>query len=214
MAPVLVALVVAACTALNQVTPATAAQETDAEVFLRDFRPAWASGDVRHVLALFAPEAVVALNYREPGGPSEYWGGLPGSMTLRDGVALLLESGHRPLPDLATVQTAPTVFGGAPATTLRWTYRRASLVPGVPPEVGTDELVLQGGLLVSYTRTPDGTNEAIRLLALDRAASRLAALSGSTSEGAGAAATRWPADGLPNLVRGRPGTELEPSAHR
>ena len=186
--PRLVALALAALAGLTLAPPPAAAQETDVGVFLHAFQPAWSSGDVHQVLALLAPEAVVQLNYREPGGPAEFRGTGPGSMTLHDGVALLLEAGAR--PDFATYQTAPTVFGGAPATTLSWTYRRPSLVRGVPQEVGTDELVLQGGQLLAYTRMPDRAIEASRGLALERVVSQLAArqpiaTDGPSADGAG-----------------------------
>jgi len=75
-----------------------------------------------------------------------------------------------------------TVFGGAPATAVRWAYGRPALVPGVPPEVGTDELILQGGQLVAYTRTPDGANEAARV----RALAALAAPTAGAANGADA----------------------------
>jgi hypothetical protein len=144
----------------------TGTSETAAAAFLPAFRQAWAGGGVAEVLPLFAAEAVVQLDYREPGGPLEYRRGGAGPMALRAGVALLLGPGAQ--PDPATLQVAPVVFGGAPATAVRWAYRRPSHLPGVPPEVGTDDLVLQGGRLVAYTRAPDGANEAARLLALSR----------------------------------------------
>jgi hypothetical protein len=87
-------------------------------------------------------------------------------MPLRDGVAALMHGAAR--PDLATALAAPAVFGEAPVTAVRWAYERPSLVAGVPPEVGDDELILRNGRLLLYTRTPDGSNEAARLLALGR----------------------------------------------
>ena len=162
--------------------------ETEVAAFLPAFRQAWAGGGMGQVLPLFAPEAVVQLDYREPGGPQEYRGGGEGPMALREGVALLQGSGAQ--PDLATLQVAPVVFGGAPAAAVRWAYQCPSHLPGVPPEVGTDELVLQGGQILAYTRTPDGTNEAARALALARAMARLAAQDARAADVVGAGGAR------------------------
>ena len=200
----LTALVLAVLAGLGLLPPPAAAQapggpETDVGTFLPAFRQAWAGGGVAQVLPLFAPEAVVQLDYREPGGPLEYRGGGAGPMALREGVALLLGSGAQ--PDLATLQVAPVVFGGAPATAVRWAYRCPSHLPGVPPEAGTDDLVLQGGQLVAYTRTPDGTNEAARKLALDRTMASLAAQAARVTDEAGVGGAR----GAPNTQeRGAP----------
>jgi hypothetical protein len=166
------------------VAPAIGAPETDAAAFLPAFRQAWASGDVLELLGLFAPEAVVELDYREPGGPLAYRGGGSRPMTLRAGVARLLDAAAQ--PDLAAPQTAPVVFGGAPATAVRWAYRGPGRVPGVPPEIGLDEAVLQGGQVVAYTRTPDGANEAARVRALARALAALAAPTAGAAPRAGA----------------------------
>jgi hypothetical protein len=109
-------------------------------------------------------------------------------MPLRDGVAALMHGAAR--PDLTTVLAAPAVFGGAPATAMRWAYQRPSLVAGVPPEVGDDELTLRNGRLLLYTRTPDGSNEAARLLALSRSMGSKAAQTVRAADRTGAEGAR------------------------
>ena len=169
-----------------------AVQETDVAAFLPAFRQAWASGEVSQVLPLFAPEAVVAFNHREPGGPLEYRGGAEEPMPLRDGVAALMHGAAR--PDLATALAAPAIFGEAPATAVRWAYERPSLVDGVPPEVGDDQLILRNGRLLLYTRTPDGSNEAARLLALSRSMGSKAAQTVRAADRTGAEGARGAPD--------------------
>jgi hypothetical protein len=181
---------------------ATAVPEGAGGAFLPAFRQAWASGDVLRVLPLFAPDAVVELRYRDPNGPMTYRDGGRRGLTLRDGVAALLDAGAR--PDFTTAQEAPVAFGGAPASGTRWAYRRPSAVPGVPPEVGADELVLRGGRILLYARTPDGTNEAARMLALGRAVAAQGARSAGVTDGA----TTGGARGRPSpRERGAPGVE-------
>jgi hypothetical protein len=75
---------------------------------------------------------------------------------------------------------------------VRWAYRRPSRVPGVPPEVGLDEVVLQGGRVLAYTRTPDGTKDAARVLALARTMASLGARPAGATEGPGAGSARGP----------------------
>ena len=182
---------------------ATAVPETAGVAFVPAFRRAWASGDVRQVLPLFAPDAVVELRYRDPDGPMTYQDpdgpmtyrdGSRRGLTLRDGVAALLDAGAR--PDFTTAQEAPVVLGGALASGTRWTYRRPSAVSGVPPEVGADELVLRGGRILLYARTPDGANEAARMRALGRAMATRAMPSSGIPDGA-----------RPGGARGQPDTQ-------
>jgi hypothetical protein len=167
---------------------ATGVPETDVAAFLLAVRQAWGSGDALQLLPLFAPDAAVELNYPDPGGPLVYRGGGAAPMPLREGVARLLDAAAQ--PDLASPQTAPVVFGGAPATTVRWAYHRSSRVPGVPPEIGLDEVVLQGGQILAYTRTPDGPNEAARVAALARTTAALSATAAGAADGAGAGGAR------------------------
>jgi len=193
------ALVVFGLAGLSPGPPPAAAQapgvpETDVAAFLLVFRLAWRSGDVLQLLPLFAPGAVVELQYRDPEGPIVYGGDGAAPLRLRDGLARLLDADAQ--PDLAASRTAPVVFGGVPATAVRWPYHRPSRIPGVPPELGLDEVVLRGGQILAYTRTPEGTNEAARVSALARTTAALSANAAVAADGADTGG-----------ARGRPSTQ-------
>jgi hypothetical protein len=98
--------------------------------------------------------------------------------------------------DVAGRQTTSAVLDGAPAVRVRWTYTRGGSAPGpaggaLPPEAGTDEVVLRGGRIAAYTRTPDAATLRARAQALGLA------LAAATPPGAAAPA--------PGPASGRPG---------
>jgi hypothetical protein len=154
-------------------TPRQHDREPDLVAFVQAFDATWSAHDLEAVLACFAPDAVVALNYRgwnHPEEGNEDYRGAAGSLSLRAGVAVLMGAGVQ--LDLGGYQASPVVFGGAPATLVGWTYQRATPPPALPsalpPEVGADEVVLREGRILAYTRTPDGASQTARAQALDR----------------------------------------------
>jgi hypothetical protein len=154
-------------------TRAAAQEGTEGAAFLSAFRDAWVTGAVERVLPLFAPEAVVILTREDPESPEEYRGDTTPA-PLRAGVAALLRSGAQ--LDLAGAQTGAkgAMVDGVPTTFVRWTYQHPGAGLPVPPEIGTDELVLRAGRILTYTRTPEGANQRARARALDRHIASLA----------------------------------------
>ena len=141
--------------------------------FARTFATAWGTRDPEAVLALFAPDAVITLAYGAAGasvagdyedGPLVY-GGPTEPFSLRMGVAALADGGVR--IDPSGHQPAAVDFRGIPATLARWPYRRDPPVPALPPELGTDSVVLRAGRILAYTRTPDRASLAAQGHALD-----------------------------------------------
>jgi hypothetical protein len=197
-----VALALAAASPLAGAAAAAAPRRTDREADLlavaQAFAAAWSAHDLEAVFALFAPEAVITFDYGPAGDPEdgheEYRGG-GGPRPLRAGVAVLMEASVR--VDPGGLQPVPVVFGGAPATAVRWPYRRDALPPGplppLPPEVGTDEVVVRGGRIVAYTRTPDEEARAARARALDRATRAMAVRTAHPTAAPAGAAQRSPA---------------------
>jgi hypothetical protein len=145
------------------VAPAAAAADGPVLSVLSALQRAWARGDVDGVVALFAPEGVVVLDPANPGGPDLYRRAPPAG-PLRAGVRQLLADGAQ--IDVAGHRAATVVFAGAPTSRATWAYGRPPIVPTVPPEVGEDAVVLRGGQIASYTRTPDGATQAARAAAL------------------------------------------------
>jgi hypothetical protein len=79
---------------------------------------------------------------------------------------------------------------------VRWGYTREGTAfvitgGGLPPETGTDEVVVRGGRIVAYTRTPDPAALQARRQALDRANERIAAR--ASADGGPAAEPHAPA---------------------
>jgi hypothetical protein len=73
---------------------------------------------------------------------------------------------------------------------VRWTYTRGGTAPGpaggaLPQEAGTDEVVLRGGRIAAYTRTPDAATLRARAQALALAAAA-ATPPGAAAPGPGA----------------------------
>jgi hypothetical protein len=200
LAPAALALVAAAPLA-GAAAPAAAPgrpdREADLLAFAQAFAAAWSAHDLEAVFALFAPEAVITFDSGPASDPedghTEYRGG-GGPRPLRAGVAVLM--GASVQVDPGGLQAAPVVFGGAPATVARWPYRHAALPPGplppVPPEVGMDEVVVRGGRIVAYTRTPDGEARVARARALERATSAVALRSAHPTAAPAGAAQRSP----------------------
>jgi hypothetical protein len=143
--------------------------------FVEAYTAAWSAHDLEAVLALFAPDAAIAFDYGPSGddddGHAEYRG-TAAPFSLRAGVAALMEAGVR--VDPGGHQAAPVVFRGAPATLARWPYQRATVLASLPPELGTDAVVLRGGRILAYTRTPDRASLAARAEALAEAMSAVA----------------------------------------
>jgi len=158
----------------------SAAQGGDVPALLAELQRAWTAGDAAGVTALFAPEAVIRTQPADSKGTGLYLDGFgPASLglgvrTLLGGAALGADERGASGPaavlrratdgatqiDVAGGQTAEAVLDGAPAVLVRWTYTRAGTAPGpaggaLPPETGTDEVVLRGGRITAYTRTPD-----------------------------------------------------------
>jgi hypothetical protein len=184
-------LLLALLAALGAVGPPGrgAAQEGDVTALLAELQRAWLQGDAAAVAALFAPDAVIRIHPIDPhlrwgfyqDGPGAAAGGeVPaGAAPLALGVRTLLGSEEATRLDLAGRQTA--VLGGEepPATLVRWLYTRGGPAsPGVagilPPETGTDEVVIRGGRIAAYTRTPDPASLDARRQAA-RAAAPIAA---------------------------------------
>ena len=150
---------------------------------LGELERAWARRDVAGVLALFAPDGVILIdpaNLYHAGATYQAGGEQP----LGVGVPVLLGEPTDRI-DVAGRQTAALVFRGAPATLVRWGYQQVGQVglrgpaavglPPLPPVTGTDELVLQGGRIARYTRTPDPASvEAVRQALLAAARARAA----------------------------------------
>ena len=142
--------------------------------FVAAYTAAWSAHDLDALLALFAPDAAIAFDYGPSGdddGHAEYRGAAA-PFSLRVGVAVLMEAGVR--VDPGGHRAAPVVFGGAPATLARWPYQRATLLASLPAELGTDAVVLRGGRILAYTRTPDRASLAARAAALAGAMSAMA----------------------------------------
>ena len=192
--------------------------DPDLAAFARAFGAAWSAHDLEAVLAFFASDAVVAFDYGASGdledGPGEYRGAA-GRLSLPVGVAVLLGDGVQ--LDLDGRREAPVAFGGAPATVVRWPYRRAERGSALPPEVGTDAVVVRGVTILAYTRRPDGASRAARAVALERAldaratrtARQPAADAGAAPRAPEAPDASWPlrlaglGAGAALLVRGR-----------
>jgi hypothetical protein len=149
--------------------------DPDLVAFARAFGAAWSARDLEAILAFFDPNAVIAIgsggSAGTEDGPGEYRGG-GGPLSLPIGVAVLTGDGAQ--LDLDGRRVAPVAFGGATATVARWPYRRAASPSALPPEIGTDEVVVRGGRILAYTRTPDGASRAARAVALARAMDAMA----------------------------------------
>ena len=156
--------------------PVAAQEAEDAAVapLLGELDRAWAQRDVAGVLALFAPDGEIQIDPANAKGPDVYRAG--GGPALGVGVPVLLGAATDRI-DVAGYQTAAIVFRGAPATLVRWAYQREGVrapaavgLPPLPRETGADELVLQGGRIARYTRTPDPASVAAWHHALNAAA--------------------------------------------
>jgi hypothetical protein len=142
--------------------------------FVAAYTAAWSAHDLDALLALFAPDAAIAFDYGPSGDDDDHaeYRGAAAPFSLRAGVAVLMEAGVR--VDPGGHRAAPVVFGGAPATLARWPYQRATLLASLPAELGTDAVVLRGGRILAYTRTPDRASLAARAAALAGAMSAMA----------------------------------------
>jgi hypothetical protein len=204
MAPVspalrrLVIFVLALAAGASAETPAPvsahARPQADVAEFLESFRGAWTTGTPEALLPLFAPDAGIDLYYRGSSGPEddrEEYRGASGWRSLQDGVVALLGTGVE--VDLDGYETAPVVFGGAPATLVRWRYRSPALLPSLPPEVGVDEVVLLRGRIAMYSRKPDPASQLARARAFDRYLSARATQTARATEAAGGRVSSSPA---------------------
>jgi hypothetical protein len=145
---------------------------------LSELERAWARRDDAGVVALFAPDGVILIDPANDKGAVMYHAG--GGQPLGAGVPVLLGEATDRI-DVAGRQTAASVFREAPATLVRWGYQQVGQaglgrpaaavgLPPLPPVTGTDELVLQGGRIARYTRTPDPASVAAWRQALNAAA--------------------------------------------
>ena len=127
---------------------------------LGELERAWTQRDSAGVLALFAPDGLIHIDPANAKEPAVYQAG--GGRPLSTGVSLLMGAPTDRI-DVAGRQTAAIVFHEAAATLVRWGYQRVGItvpaaavrLPPLPPETGTDEVVIRAGRIARYTRTPD-----------------------------------------------------------
>ena len=179
-----------------------AAQEGDVPVLLAELQRAWLQGDEAAVTLLFASDAVIRIHPIDPhlrwGLYQDQPGGVgsgevaAGAAPLALGVRTLLGSEEATRIDLTGRQTAVLGDAAGPATVVRWGYTRGGAVApggggGLPPETGADEVVIRGGRIAAYTRTPDPASLEARRQAARAAAPIAAPARGAAGPGGGPA---------------------------
>jgi hypothetical protein len=163
------------------------AQEVPAVAHALD--QAWSIQNVEAAVVLFHDDAAIVIDLGGLSPPAEYRGAR-GIDSLPDGVASLMGSG--PHLDLGSAQVIPTIFGGSPATTITWAYRGNPGPLNLPPVAGRDEVVIQDGRIVSYTRRPDYATVAVRGRALASVSHSLATRTARSEAAAAGGAGRGP----------------------